>query len=400
MKEISLYLHIPFCVKKCDYCDFLSGAYADDIQKRYAESLCREIAYMGQQLQSVAVSSIYIGGGTPSWLDASDMAKIMDALHKHFFIRQDVEISMECNPGTMTMEKFAAYRNMGINRLSIGLQSANDEELRLLGRIHTYDQFLRTFDMARKNGFYNLNVDIMTGLPGQTLEKLMHTLDQVIALRPEHISAYSLIVEEGTPFYDRYKFDAVKQHAGMKTEFLPDEDEEYRLSKTAQRVLCAHGYQQYEISNYAREGFACYHNTVYWRRGDYLGLGIGAASMVGDRRMANVRDIYQYMDLCADHLSPNNIEETGELVSPLWQEVTKLSKKDAMEEFMFLGLRMNEGVTREDFAKCFSSSIESVYGDVIKHLRQEELLEVAEGRIFLTDKGMDLSNYALAQFLL
>ena len=177
---------------------------------------------MGQQLRSVAVSSIYIGGGTPSWLDASDMGKIMDALHKNFTIGQDAEISMECNPGTVTMEKFSAYRKMGINRLSIGLQSANDDELRLLGRIHSYEQFLRTFDMARKSGFYNLNVDIMTGLPRQTPEKLMHTLEQVIALRPEHVSAYSLIVEEGTPFYDRYKFDAVKQHAGMKTEFLPD----------------------------------------------------------------------------------------------------------------------------------------------------------------------------------
>lgn len=400
MKEVSLYLHIPFCVKKCDYCDFLSGAYDNDIQKRYAESLCKEIAYMGQQLRSVAVSSIYIGGGTPSWLDASDMGKIMDALHKNYTIGQDAEISMECNPGTVTMEKFSAYRKMGINRLSIGLQSANDDELRLLGRIHSYEQFLRTFDMARKSGFYNLNVDIMTGLPRQTPEKLMHTLEQVIALRPEHVSAYSLIVEEGTPFYDRYKFDAVKQHAGMKTEFLPDEDEEYRLSKMAQSVLIAHGYQQYEISNYARKGYACYHNTVYWRRGDYLGLGIGAASMVSDRRMANVRDIYQYMDLCADKLYSNNIEETENLTSPLWQEVTSLSKKDAMEEFMFLGLRMNVGVTREDFAKCFSCSIESVYGEAIKHLRQEALLEVAEGRIFLTDKGMDLSNYALAHFLL
>ena len=176
MNEISLYVHIPFCVKKCDYCDFLSGAYDDAIQKRYVNSLCKEIAYMGQQLQSVAVSSIYIGGGTPSWLDEDEMGKILTALHQYFSVRTDAEISIECNPGTVTMEKLAAYRRMGINRMSIGLQSANDDELQMLGRIHTYDRFLRTYDMARKSGFYNLNVDIMTGLPGQTLEKLMYTL--------------------------------------------------------------------------------------------------------------------------------------------------------------------------------------------------------------------------------
>ena len=399
MNEISLYVHIPFCVKKCDYCDFLSGAYDDAIQKRYVNSLCKEIAYMGQQLQSVAVSSIYIGGGTPSWLDEAEMGKILTALHQYFPVRTDAEVSIECNPGTVTMEKLAAYRRMGINRMSIGLQSANDDELQMLGRIHTYDRFLRTYDMARKSGFYNLNVDIMTGLPGQTLEKLMYTLQQVIGLRPEHISAYALIVEEGTPFYDRYKFDAVKQHAGMKTEFLPDEDQEYRLYKMAQNVLKEHGYQQYEISNYAREDYACYHNKVYWQRKKYLGLGIGAASMVDNRRMTNISDIYGYMETC-ETLEQMDTTQDILLQSVLWQDVTKLSKKDAMEEFMFLGLRMNEGVTRAEFQRQFSCSIESVYGEVIKRLREEQLLVMAEGRIFLTEKGMDLSNYALAQFLL
>lgn len=399
MNEISLYVHIPFCVKKCDYCDFLSGAYDDAIQKRYVNSLCKEIAYMGQQLQSVAVSSIYIGGGTPSWLDEDEMGKILTALHQNFSVRTNAEVSIECNPGTVTMEKLAAYRRMGINRMSIGLQSANDDELQMLGRIHTYDRFLRTYDMARKSGFYNLNVDIMTGLPGQTLEKLMYTLQQVIGLRPEHISAYALIVEEGTPFYDRYKFDAVKQHAGMKTEFLPDEDQEYRLYKMAQNVLKEHGYQQYEISNYAREDYACHHNKVYWQRKNYLGLGIGAASMVDNRRMTNISDIYGYMETC-ETLEQMDTTQDILLQSVLWQDVTELSKKDAMEEFMFLGLRMNEGVTRAEFQRQFSCSIESVYGEVIKRLREEQLLVMAEGRIFLTEKGMDLSNYALAQFLL
>ena len=386
MKEISLYLHIPFCVKKCDYCDFLSGAYDNDIQKRYAESLCKEIAYMGQQLRSVAVSSIYIGGGTPSWLDASDMGKIMDALHKEFSIHQNAEISMECNPGTVTMEKFSAYRNMGINRLSIGLQSANDDELHLLGRIHTYEQFLRTFDMARKSGFYNLNVDIMTGLPGQTPEKLMYTLEQVMTLQPEHVSAYSLIVEEGTPFYDRYKFDAVKQHAGMKTEFLPDEDEEYRLSKMAQSVLIAHGYQQYEISNYAKEGQECIHNLKYWQGGDYLGLGLGAASCMEHERWSNVRGLTDYEDrICRGQKPVEQTEELGE--------------EEQKAEFMFLGLRCMEGVSAERFEKKFHQPVEERYGKVLHKYENMGLMRLVNGNWQLTEQGIDVSNHIFADFL-
>lgn len=398
MKEISLYVHIPFCVKKCDYCDFLSGVYDEQMQREYTNSLCREIAYMGQQLEAVAVSSIYIGGGTPSWLNIAETEKMMQALHASFAIRPDAEITIECNPGTVTWDKFASYRKMGINRLSIGLQSANDDELALLGRVHTYERFLHTYDMARKSGFYNINVDVMTGLPGQTLDKLMHTLTQVIALRPEHISAYALMVEEGTPFYERYKFDAVLQHAGKQTEFLPNEDEEYRLYKMTQQVLQEHGYHQYEISNYAREDYECFHNTVYWTRRPYLGLGLGAASLIEEKRTSNVRDIYVYCQRCNGLSQAEHGEH--DIVSPLWDEVTELSRKDAMEEFMFLGLRMNRGVKRTDFTDTFGCSIEAVYGDVLKRLREEALLVLDGGRFYLTERGQDLSNYALAQFLL
>ena len=262
MNEIGLYIHIPFCMKKCDYCDFLSGVYDERMQEAYTRSLCQEILYGGQQLKSVAVSSIYIGGGTPSWLDGEFMEMIMNAVHGGFTVLPSAEISIECNPGTVTKEKFDTYRRIGINRLSIGLQSANDDELKLLGRVHSYDRFLHTYDLARKCGFYNINVDVMTGLPGQSLEKLMYTLDAVTGLRPEHISAYALIVEEGTPFYERYKFDAVRQHAGMETEFLPNEDLEYQLYKMTQHVLTERGYRQYEISNYARDGYQCEHNNM------------------------------------------------------------------------------------------------------------------------------------------
>lgn len=390
---MGIYLHIPFCVKKCDYCDFLSGVYDVRIHEAYTRALCQEIAYMGQFFQGMDVTSVYIGGGTPSWLDPHLLAQIMDALHQHFHILITAEISMECNPGTATAKAFALYRSMGINRLSIGLQSADDEELRMLGRIHTYERFLRTFDLARKNGFYNMNVDLMTGLPGQTVERLASTIQKVTAIRPEHISAYSLIIEEGTPFYDRYKFDAVKQHAGMQTEFLPDEDEEYRLYKMTQQMLAAAGYQQYEISNYARGDFRCEHNIIYWTRGEYLGMGLGAASLLDNVRTSNERDIYRYIEMC------ETLGAREDAHSPLWIEEDLVSKKSAMEEFMFLGLRMTEGITRDDFARAFGCTIESVYAEVLHRLVAEELLIMEYGRIYLTERGQDLSNYALAQFL-
>lgn len=392
MNEIGLYIHIPFCVRKCDYCDFLSGVFDEKTQRAYVRSLCKEICYRGQQLGAVAVSSIYIGGGTPSWLDEELMEEIFASIYASFQVSPMAEISIECNPGTVSNAKFAAYRRIGINRISIGLQSANEEELKILGRIHDYNRFLHTFDMARKNGFDNINVDIMTGLPYQTEEKLAHTLESVIQLRPEHISAYSLIVEEGTPFWGRYQEDVTRRRRGEATRSLPDEDMEYGLYKMSQQMLQSYGYHQYEISNYAKEGHRCEHNILYWKRKPYLGVGIGAASLIGDIRTTNVSDIYDYINLCE-----NRMDE--EEFSPLWDSRIELSRYDAMEEFMFLGLRMNEGVTRDDFMEAFGCSIEGIYGEQIKKLRQEELLVVEEGRIRLTDRGMDLSNYALAHFL-
>lgn len=221
-KTMELYIHIPFCVKKCQYCDFLSFAADEATQAAYVEALLREIAYYGPHCSDYLVSTVYIGGGTPSWLTEEWMAQIMSAVRRSFRLASDAEISIECNPGTVTDHKFAGYRNAGINRISIGLQSAVDEELKILGRIHTFDQFLKTYELARKNGFDNVNVDIMSSLPGQTAESFARTLQQLLRLKPEHISAYSLIIEKGTPFYDLYKFDAVKQQAGMQTVALPD----------------------------------------------------------------------------------------------------------------------------------------------------------------------------------
>lgn len=407
--ELELYLHIPFCVKKCNYCDFLSFSADEQIQREYAKALMREIEYYGSLMGERRVSTIYIGGGTPSWLDSDLLIRILDCVCRNFSVSQDAEISMECNPGTITREKMGDYRNAGINRLSIGLQSANGEELRMLGRIHTYEQFLKTYELARNCGFSNVSVDLMSGLPYQTWEKFAKTLHQVVRLKPEHLSVYTLMIEKGTPFYEQYKFDAVKQEAGMDTEVLPNEEEAYRMMKGTQEILARAGYEQYEISNFAKPGFACRHNVGYWTRENYLGMGLGAASLIDNVRYRNVTDIYSYIEESA-HIGLKELaytrRENGKTVDRmvmgtcLHEAGEVLSRKSQMEEFMFLGLRMREGTSRSAFEQEFGISIDGVYGEVLQKLREEELLEVQAGRIKLTERGMDLGNYCMAQFLL
>lgn len=408
-KNLELYIHTPFCVKKCDYCDFLSFPADGKTQVQYIHALLQEISYWGESMREYTVPTIYIGGGTPSWLEAELLTAVMEQVFKSFHVAEDAEVSIECNPGTVTTKKLEAYRASGINRLSVGLQSADNEELKLLGRIHTYEQFLKTYELARNAGFTNVNVDIMSGLPYQTLEKYMRTLQQVIRLKPEHISAYSLIIEKDTPFYSRYKFDSVAQQAGIKTEILPDEDENYRMFKATQDILSQAGYEQYEISNFARPGFACRHNIGYWTRESYLGLGLGSASLIDNVRYANTRDLYTYIKNCdriqgvsADALLPEEQEESKNLWlgNNLMESAEIIGRKEQMEEFMFLGLRMNEGVARRDFEDAFGLPIEAVYSEQINELRQQELLNMAEGRLALTDRGMDLANYVMAKFIL
>ena len=383
MKNLELYIHIPFCLKKCAYCDFLSFSCDEKTQITYADALIREIEYYGPKMKEYQVSTIFVGGGTPTWLDENKMLEILDAIYSYFNVSEEAEVTMECNPGTVTAAKLEKYRHAGVNRLSIGLQSADDEELALLGRIHTYKQFLN--EMARNAGFYNINIDLISGIPYQTAEKFLRSLQKVTALKPNHISVYSLIVEEGTPFYETYKFDLVKQEAGMQTEMLPTEDEVYRTTKLTQQFLANAGYEQYEISNFAKPGFACEHNIGYWTRENYLGMGLGAASLIENVRYSNTTDLYEY------------IEGAG---TDLHVTADALARKSQMEEFMFLGLRMKEGVTRAKFQECFGIQIEGVYKDALEHLKEQGLLEMKAGRISLTEKGQDLSNYALAQFLI
>lgn len=401
MKQLELYVHIPFCMKKCNYCDFLSFVEREETHNAYVAALIKEITFYGAHYREYQVPTVYIGGGTPSWIKAENIAAVLKALKQSFSILPDAEITMECNPGTVTGEKLACYRRAGVNRLSIGLQSADDEELRLLGRVHTYAQFIRTYELAREQGFSNINVDIMSGLPGQHTKDVRATLQKVLMLRPEHISAYSLIVEEGTPFYTAYQADVERQQAGLPTRQLPAEEEAYEMTKVTERMLAQAGYEHYEISNFAKPGYACRHNVGYWRRENYLGVGLGAASLVGEYRYSNCRDLKEY------------IRQAGQIHSVTWQQageeypavnlhstVEKLSVRECMEEFMFLGLRMIEGVARADFEHQFARPVEAVYQDVMQRLSAEGLLIKKEGRIYLTERGQEVSNYVLAQFLL
>lgn len=378
-KELELYLHIPFCVSKCKYCDFLSAPSGEEQRQIYVERLCRRIRYWSDVIHNYGyeIVSIFVGGGTPSILTEAQITQVFEAVHESFPIREDAEITLEMNPGTDVKDKLPAYRELGINRLSMGLQSADNEELKCLGRIHTYEDFRQVYQWAREAGFTNINVDLMSAIPGQTLESYEDTLRKVADLEPEHISAYSLIIEEGTPFYERYG-------EGRHAEELPDEDIERQMYVRTGEILEDYGYHRYEISNYAKDGYECRHNLGYWDRKEYLGLGAGASSLMDHIRWKE-----------PDHIGPS----TG-LVLEEREDFTRLRRKDEMEEFMFLGLRKINGVSEYDFYKSFRVSMDEIYKESIENLIKEGLLVREEDRIRLTDRGIDLSNYALSQFLL
>lgn len=370
--SFELYIHIPFCVRKCAYCDFLSAPGSEEAKASYTEALLREIEAV--KIEKREVSSIFVGGGTPSALSPSLMGDIFEKIHKSFSVAPDAEITIEANPGTLSKEKLFLYRNVGINRLSLGLQSPEAAELKSLGRIHTYEEFLESFSLAREAGFQNINVDLMCALPDQTYEGWVRNLRKVAALHPEHISAYSLIIEEGTPFAKR-KLN------------LPDEDTEYRMYEDTAGILAEYGYEQYEISNYAKKDLACQHNVGYWTRKEYLGLGLGAASLWGNQRFSNTSDFSLYLNNSG---FPEKIRGDRET----------LSLEAEMSEFMFLGLRMTKGVSKAEFLEGFGVSIESVYGKVLDKYKSVGLLEETEGRIFLTRAGIHVSNGVMAEFLL
>lgn len=384
-KELGIYIHIPFCVKKCAYCDFLSVTAKEEKQAEYLRKLLGEIRSFGEFAADYEVDTVFIGGGTPSVLSKGWIKEIMQALNQIFSVKRQAEITIEGNPGTLNREKLSEYREAGINRLSIGLQSVHAKELTLLGRIHSYQDFLENFRNAKKEGFENINIDLMFGLPGQTPVSFRETLETAVSLSPSHISAYGLILEEGTPFYQKYREDEKQREKGLSTLLLPSEEEEREMYEDTKKILEKNGYDQYEISNYAKPGFACRHNCRYWQRKPYLGLGIGAASLIEEKRVSNPAEFNQY--------GRQALTEQIKNASPL-------PVKEQMEEFMFLGLRMREGVSMEEFQRRFGKTVGEVYGEALEKLKKEKLIRFLSGRLFLTERGIEVSNYALSEFIM
>ena len=439
MKSISIYIHIPFCVKKCQYCDFLSAPADSRAQEVYLRALKQEIREQAARYREYEVQTVFIGGGTPTAVPCEKLCEVLKTVFTCYRVNPQAEISMEANPGTVTKEALLSYRKAGINRLSIGLQSTDDGELKLLGRIHTYRDFLQTYRWAQEAGFTNINLDIMSALPGQSVENYKKSLETVLSLRPQHISAYSLIVEEGTPFYEKYGQESEKlQATGEKQPDLPSEEEEREMYALTEKLLAAAGYHRYEISNYALPGRECRHNLVYWKRGNYVGFGLGAASMVENVRFENTRKMQEYLAEYAgvpdaepvsagvaqgDEQVLSNEQEfslredthsENEQVLSTWADVNSretqqifqgenvhpLSPQEQMEETMFLGLRLTEGVSKAEFHRQFGVSMEQIYGEVIQENIAQGLLADEAGYLRLTREGMDLSNYVMAQFLL
>lgn len=380
-KTLELYIHIPFCERKCRYCDFLSFPADEDTKTAYVRQLTEEIRVQAKQYEDYTVSTVFIGGGTPSILKGVQIINIMSAVFEAWRIDAGAEITIECNPGTLTKDKLEAYNVADINRISLGLQSANDKELASLGRIHTFGDFLNSYEMVRQVGFGNVNVDIMSTLPGQTLQSYKDTLRKVAMLKPEHISAYSLIIEEGTPFYDLYQTESFKNS-------IPDEETDREMYHMTQEELAKSGYRRYEISNYAKPGFECRHNIGYWTGENYLGLGLGASSYIMNRRFHVEKDLGKYLmiDMHRD-------------ITPLYQELTELSKEELMGEFMILGLRMTDGVSGAEFMNRFGLNMFDVYRDAIRKNHNIGLLDVEEPNVRLNEKGLDLANFVMKDFI-
>ena len=349
----------------------------------YYRALSREIAACAPlgELKG-PVNTLFIGGGTPSLWDGDRINGLMENIRKYYCFSEDAEITIEANPGTLDADRLKAYRRAGINRISIGLQSADDRDLKTLGRIHTFEEFLENYAAAREAGFSNINVDLMSSLPGQTAAGWKRVLTSVLKLAPEHISAYSLIIEEGTEFYDRYR----------DGDGLPDEEEEREIYHMTKHILEQHGYHRYEISNYCLKGYACRHNLGYWQGSQYLGFGLGASSCVGRpggrrRRFSNISDMETYVGASG---SPFALRRDNRIL-PLTEQ---------MEEFMFLGLRCVDGISKSEFKEQFMRSYDGIYGKVTESLLSQGLLQDTGERVFLTEFGLDVSNRVMAEFLI
>ncbi len=424
---MEIYIHLPFCVQKCRYCDFLSFPAEEERQRVYIDALLQEIRRTAERTGScedgdpVKPVSVFLGGGTPSLLPAEWIGEILEELRSCFPVSADAEITIEANPGTVDTGKLQMYRSAGINRISFGCQSFQEQELKLLGRIHTVREIRESVRLAREAGFDNINMDLMSGLPGQDLKSWEETLHQAVVLEPEHISAYSLIIEEGTPFFTQYgekdnrcsEF-AAKDKAGTEENgfpALPDEETERRMYERTAEILAEAGFRQYEISNYAREGYACRHNLGYWTGIPYFGFGLGASGYLPQSWFSRM----QAGNTGSEEKEPLN-EESG--TAQRWvryrntcdfirytdgiseyDEVQVLDQKDLQAEFMILGLRLTEGVEDAGFRRRFGCSLDTVYGEILKKYSGMGFLVRKDGRTYLSRKGISVSNTVLADFL-
>lgn len=374
MKNISLYVHIPFCKQKCFYCDFKSYAGIEELENDYIDALILEIR---NKCKGYLIKTLFIGGGTPSYLSENNLSKLLKELNKLSFL-DDAEKTIECNPGTLSDEKIKIIKENNMNRISMGLQTTKNNLLKNIGRIHTIEEFKANYKRVRELGIENINIDIMFGLPNQSLEDYKETLEDIVKLNPEHISAYSLIIEEGTYFYKLYEENKLN---------VPNEDDERRMYEITKEILEDNNYKQYEISNYEKEGRECRHNKVYWELDEYIGVGVSASSFIDEKRIKNIDNIKEYIERIN-----SNIDVSESIVAN--------SLKEDMEEFMFLGLRMIEGVSIDKFKDKFSKDINDVYGEIINKNKKLGLLDEKNGRIYLTDKGIEVSNWVMSEFIL
>ncbi|MDR5586661.1 MULTISPECIES: radical SAM family heme chaperone HemW [Clostridium] len=374
LKEISLYIHIPFCKQKCLYCDFPSYSGKEKFISEYVNALNKEIRTKSSNYK---IKSIFIGGGTPSYLNEIELEKLLKCINT-LRLEENLEFTMECNPGSLSEDKLKIMKKYNVNRISMGLQSTKSSLLKEIGRIHTLEEFENNYLLARKVGFTNINIDLMFGLPNQSVEDWRRTLEKIIEFNPEHISAYSLIIEEGTCFYNLYNKDKLN---------LPSEEEEREMYLLTKEFLKDNGYNQYEISNFAKDEKECYHNTVYWKLNEYLGLGASASSYIDGKRIKNIDDIELYIKNINNN---KNVEN----------EIYKNNINDNMEEFMFMGLRMISGIEESEFKERFKKDIDEVYGTIIDKNIKQELLVRNGGRIYLTSRGIEVSNSVMSDFII
>lgn len=377
MEELAMYIHIPFCISKCYYCDFNSYSDKNEYILDYIKHVNNELKMYSKIVSKYKIKTIFIGGGTPSSIKASYIYEILKNIYKNFNVSDIIEVSIELNPKTVDDEKLKTYKEIGINRISIGCQSLQDKILKSIGRVHTSSDFYKTYELIIKHGFSNINVDLMFGLPEQSTNDVLSTLSDITSLEVNHISLYSLIIEEGTKFYNWYNNSKIK---------LPEEDEERNMYHQSIDYLKDQGYNHYEISNFAKSGFECEHNLFYWQLKPYIGIGLGAHSNIGGKRFWNYGDFESYFVNIRDGMLPISGEEV-------------INTEMEMAEFLILGLRLIKGISKKEFYQRFNISVDDVYGEVLKTHRESGLLYIDEEYIKFTSKGLDLANLVLVDLL-